>query len=60
MLCRALVGETTDNFRVLRGELNGLLFRILENDAPEQWTRRIVHVDDGLLGACDRVNGPRD
>lgn len=45
---------------MLRGELNGLLFRILENDAPEQWTRRIVHVDDGLLGACDRVNGPRD
>ena len=60
MLCCALVGETTDEFGVLRGELNGFLFRILENDAPEQGARRIVHMNDGLLGACDRVNGPRD
>jgi hypothetical protein len=60
VLCSALVGETTDEFRVLRGELNGLLFRVFENDASEQWACRVVHMNDGLLGACDRVDGPRD
>jgi len=60
ILGRALFRQPTNEFGVCHSELNRLFLRVPENDLSECWRCRIVHVDDGVLGACDSVNGPTD
>jgi hypothetical protein len=41
-------------------QLDGLFLGIAEDDFPESRGGGIVHVDDGLLSASDRVDCPAD
>ena len=56
----ALVGQLADEFRVLDGQFDGLLFRIPEHDLTERRTSGVVHVQDGFLGPGHRFDGPPD
>lgn len=56
ILGRALVGELPDNLSVLDRERESLLFCMSEYDITEDGRCRVVEMNDGELGASDRVN----
>ena len=57
---RALISQFANDLGVLDGELEGLLFGVLEDDVTKQRARGVVHVDDSMFAARDCVDRPLD
>ena len=56
VLCRTLVRKLSNDFGVFDGKGNSFFLAISENDVSETWAGSVVHVDNGLLGSCDRFH----
>ena len=54
------VGQPTNEFRVVGGQFDGLLFRVPEHDLSESRASGIIHVQDRFLASGHRINGPPD
>jgi len=55
-----LVGQLTDEFRVLDGQFDGLFFCVSEHDLTESRASGIVHVQDRFLAPRHGFDGPPD
>jgi hypothetical protein len=49
------IDELTDDLDVPDGEIDGLLFGVVEDDGSEQRRGGVVHVEDDPLCSADRV-----
>ena len=56
VLCRTLVRKLSNDFGVFDGKGDSFFLAISENDVSETWAGSVVHVDNGLLGSCDRFH----
>ena len=56
----AFLCQLSDKLRVFRGQLNRFLLRVSEHNVTERWRCCIVHVNDGMFGTSDRIDGATD
>lgn len=60
VFCCAFVCQLTDNFGVLDSEGDGFFLIVSEDDVTEAGASSVVHVDDGFLCACNRLDRALD
>ena len=53
-------GQLTNEFRVLGGQFDDLLFRVPEHDLLEGRESGIIHTQNHFLASGHRFNGPPD